>query len=267
MSTRILTVEDDERIRTAVKLALEDEGWEVVEADTGEAAIDAFRTNPTDVVLIDIMLPGVDGFEVCRAVRRQSDVPIIMVTARADTHDVVAGLESGAVVVVRGDQVRVLQVSGRPVRSVAVDDGLLAAGTAYHCYCAKEELDAMRAEQQEQKRKPRYDGRCRHGRGPGADSGRAPVVRFKNPEAGSTIVHDIVHGDVEFQNVELDDLIIARSDGTPTYNFCVVVDDADMGVTDVIRGDDHLNNTPRQLNMLLALGHTAPVYAHVPMIL
>lgn len=144
---------------------------------------------------------------------------------------------------------------------------MLAAGTAYHCYCAKEELDAMRAEQQEQKRKPRYDGRCRHGRGPGADSGRAPVVRFKNPEAGSTIVHDIVHGDVEFQNVELDDLIIARSDGTPTYNFCVVVDDADMGVTDVIRGDDHLNNTPRQLNMLLALGHTAPVYAHVPMIL
>ena len=96
MSTRILTVEDDERIRTAVKLALEDEGWEVVEAATGEAAIEAFRSDPTDVVLIDIMLPGVDGFEVCRAVRRQSDVPIIMVTARADTHDVVAGLEAGA---------------------------------------------------------------------------------------------------------------------------------------------------------------------------
>ncbi len=96
MSTRILTVEDDERIRTAVKLALEDEGWVVVEAATGEAAIEAFRADPTDVVLIDIMLPGVDGFEVCRAVRRQSDVPIIMVTARADTHDVVAGLEAGA---------------------------------------------------------------------------------------------------------------------------------------------------------------------------
>ena len=96
LSTRILTVEDDERIRTAVKLALEDEGWEVVEAATGEAAIEAFRAGPTDVVLIDIMLPGVDGFEVCRAVRRQSDVPIIMVTARADTHDVVAGLEAGA---------------------------------------------------------------------------------------------------------------------------------------------------------------------------
>ncbi|HUW03057.1 MAG TPA: response regulator transcription factor [Acidimicrobiales bacterium] len=96
MSTRILTVEDDERIRTAVKLALEDEGWEVVEASTGEDALEAFHREPTDVVLIDIMLPGIDGFEVCRSVRRSSDVPIVMVTARADTHDVVAGLEAGA---------------------------------------------------------------------------------------------------------------------------------------------------------------------------
>jgi DNA-binding response OmpR family regulator len=96
VGTRILTVEDDERIRTAVKLALEDEGWEVVEATNGEAAIDAFLQSPTDVVLIDIMLPGIDGFDVCRAVRKASDVPIIMVTARADTHDVVAGLEAGA---------------------------------------------------------------------------------------------------------------------------------------------------------------------------
>ncbi len=144
---------------------------------------------------------------------------------------------------------------------------MLAKGTAYHCYCSKEELDAMRADQQARKEKPRYDGRCRHGRGPGAQPGRAPVVRFKNPEEGSTIVHDLVHGEVEFQNKELDDLIIARSDGTPTYNFCVVVDDADMGVTHVIRGDDHLNNTPRQLNMLLALGKSPPAYAHVPMIL
>jgi glutamyl-tRNA synthetase len=93
------------------------------------------------------------------------------------------------------------------------------------------------------------------------------VVRFKNPEEGATVVEDVVHGAVTFQNKELDDLIIARSDGTPTYNFCVVVDDADMGVTHVIRGDDHLNNTPRQMNMLLALGKTPPVYAHVPMIL
>src|SRR5262245_14247866 len=144
---------------------------------------------------------------------------------------------------------------------------MLKAGTAYHCYCSKEELDAMRAEQQARKEKPRYDGRCRHGRGPGPASGRPPVVRFKNPEDGATTVEDVVHGAVVFQNRELDDLIIARSDGTPTYNFCVVVDDADMGVTHVIRGDDHLNNTPRQMNMLLALGKQPPVYAHVPMIL
>ena len=144
---------------------------------------------------------------------------------------------------------------------------MVKAGTAYHCYCSKEELDAMRADQQSRKEKPRYDGRCRHGKGPGAASGRAPVVRFANPEEGATVVEDVVHGPVTFQNKELDDLIIARSDGTPTYNFCVVVDDADMGVTHVIRGDDHLNNTPRQMNMLLALGKQPPVYAHVPMIL
>ena len=96
MGTRILSVEDDERIRTAVKLALEDEGWSVEEADTGEEALSSFQRQPADVVLIDIMLPGIDGFDVCRAIRRSSDVPIVMVTARADTHDVVAGLEAGA---------------------------------------------------------------------------------------------------------------------------------------------------------------------------
>jgi glutamyl-tRNA synthetase len=144
---------------------------------------------------------------------------------------------------------------------------MVKAGTAYHCYCSKEELDAMRTEQQARKEKPRYDGRCRHGKGPGPSSARPPVVRFANPEEGATVVEDVVHGQVTFQNKELDDLIIARSDGTPTYNFCVVVDDADMGVTHVIRGDDHLNNTPRQMNMLLALGKKPPVYAHVPMIL
>jgi DNA-binding response OmpR family regulator len=96
MGTRILTVEDDERIRTAVRLALEDEGWDVEEADTGEDALQAFTRQPSDVVLIDIMLPGIDGFDVCRSIRRVSDVPIVMVTARADTHDVVAGLEAGA---------------------------------------------------------------------------------------------------------------------------------------------------------------------------
>jgi len=96
VGTRILTVEDDERIRTAVRMALEDEGWEVVEAESGEVAVDVFASSPADVVLIDLMLPGMDGFELCRSIRKASDVPIVMVTARADTHDVVAGLEAGA---------------------------------------------------------------------------------------------------------------------------------------------------------------------------
>jgi glutamyl-tRNA synthetase len=143
--------------------------------------------------------------------------------------------------------------------------GMLDDGTAYHCYCTKQELDAMREQQIARKEKPRYSGICRDGTTP--REGVEPVVRFRNPADGSVVVEDLVHGPVTFQNVELDDLIIARSDGTPTYNFCVVVDDMDMGVTHVIRGDDHLNNTPRQMNMLLALGAKPPVYAHVPMIL
>ena len=146
-----------------------------------------------------------------------------------------------------------------------VIDELLASGKAYHCYCSKEELEQMRAQQTARGEKPRYDGRWRER----TDSlpGVAPVVRFKNPLTGEVVVDDVVHGPVVFQNSELDDLIIARSDGTPTYNFCVVVDDMDMQITHVIRGDDHLNNTPRQLNMLLALGQRPPVYAHLPMIL
>ncbi len=142
---------------------------------------------------------------------------------------------------------------------------MLKAGTAYHCYCTKEELDAMRAEQSARKEKPRYDGRCRHRAEPRA--GVPPVVRFKNPIDGDTIVNDLIKGPVVFMNRELDDLIIARSDGTPTYNFTVVVDDMDMKITHVIRGDDHLNNTPRQINILKALGCTPPEYAHVSMIL
>lgn len=142
---------------------------------------------------------------------------------------------------------------------------MLTAGTAYHCYCSKEDLEQMRAAQLARKEKPRYDGRCRDRRTP--VPGVAPVVRFRNPQDGEVVVRDLVHGDIVFRNTELDDLIIARSDGTPTYNFCVVVDDADMGITHVIRGDDHINNTPRQMNMLLALGVTPPAYAHVPMIL
>jgi glutamyl-tRNA synthetase len=146
-----------------------------------------------------------------------------------------------------------------------VIEEMLATNHAYRCYCSREELEQMRAQQTARGEKPRYDGRCRER----TDSvpGVAPVVRFKNPLTGEVVVDDVVHGSVVFQNAELDDLIIARSDGTPTYNFCVVVDDMDMQITHVIRGDDHLNNTPRQLNMLLALGARPPIYAHLPMIL
>jgi glutamyl-tRNA synthetase len=146
-----------------------------------------------------------------------------------------------------------------------VIEEMLAEGTAYRCYCTKEELEQMRAQQAARGEKPRYDGRWRER----TDSlpGAPFVVRFKNPLTGEVIVDDVVHGRVVFQNSELDDLIIARSDGTPTYNFCVVVDDMDMQITHVIRGDDHLNNTPRQQNMLLALGQKPPIYAHLPMIL
>jgi len=141
----------------------------------------------------------------------------------------------------------------------------LADGRAYHCYCSKEELEEMRTAQLARKEKPRYDGRCRnHGV---TRPGVTPVVRFANPRDGVVVVDDVVHGPVTFQNTELDDLIIQRSDGNPTYNFCVVVDDYDMRITHVIRGDDHLNNTPRQINMLRAMGAEPPVYAHVPMIL
>ncbi len=141
----------------------------------------------------------------------------------------------------------------------------LAEGKAYRCWCTKDELEAMRNAQLARKEKPRYDGRCRAGRAP--VEGVTPVVRFRNPQDGAVVVPDAVHGNVVFQNEELDDLIIERSDGNPTYNFCVVVDDHDMKVTHVIRGDDHLNNTPRQMNMLRAMGVEPPVYAHLPMIL
>src|SRR5512139_1267240 len=146
-----------------------------------------------------------------------------------------------------------------------VIDQFLREGKAYHCYCSKERLDEMRAAQTAAKEKPRYDGRCRHRAEP--VPGVNPVVRFRNPDEGQVVVNDVVHGPITFDSSELDDLIIARSDGTPTYNFCVVVDDYDMKVTHVIRGDDHINNTPRQINMLRALGVEPPLYAHVPMIL
>ncbi|HEX7045316.1 MAG TPA: glutamate--tRNA ligase [Burkholderiales bacterium] len=147
-----------------------------------------------------------------------------------------------------------------------VIEQMLREGKAYYCYCSKERLEQLRAEQMARKEKPRYDGLCRSGV-PNPPPGVKPVVRFKNPQSGAVVVEDLIRGRVVFQNSELDDLIIARADGSPTYNFTVVVDDMDMNITHVIRGDDHLNNTPRQMNMLEALGAKPPVYAHVPMIL
>ncbi len=145
-----------------------------------------------------------------------------------------------------------------------VAEQLLKEGKAYRCYCSKERLEKLREEQTARKEKPRYDGFCRHRTEPG----EGPfVIRFKNPEEGVVEFDDLIRGKLTFSNTELDDLIIARSDGTPTYNFTVVVDDWDMKITHVIRGDDHINNTPRQINILRALGATPPQYAHVSMIL
>ncbi len=147
---------------------------------------------------------------------------------------------------------------------------MLAAGTAYYCYTSKEELDQMRAEMEARGEKARYDRRWRPELGktlPEPPAGVKPVVRFRNPVDGVVAWDDAVKGRIEISNTELDDLIIARPDGTPTYNFCVVVDDLDMGITHVLRGDDHVNNTPRQINILSALGGELPVYGHLPMIL
>ena len=143
---------------------------------------------------------------------------------------------------------------------------LLRQDKAYRCYCSKTDLDAMRAAQRARGEKPRYDGRCRHRAGP-PPSGVDPVIRFRNPIDGTVVFDDLVRGTVAFENRELDDLVIARGDGMPTYNFGVVVDDLDMNITHVIRGDDHVMNTPRQLNIITALDATPPRYAHVPMIL
>ncbi|WIM06564.1 MAG: glutamate--tRNA ligase [Candidatus Nitricoxidivorans perseverans] len=147
---------------------------------------------------------------------------------------------------------------------------MLAAGTAYHCYASPEELDRMREAQMARREKPRYDGRWRPGEGrtaPEPPAGVAPAVRFRNPLDGVVAWDDLVKGRIEIANAELDDFVIARADGTPTYNFCVVVDDWDMGITHVLRGDDHVNNTPRQINVLEALGAAVPQYGHLSMIL
>ncbi|KAA3625935.1 MAG: glutamate--tRNA ligase [Proteobacteria bacterium] len=146
-----------------------------------------------------------------------------------------------------------------------VIDDMLADGRAYRCYCTREELEAEREAQRARGEKPRYSRRCReHGE---PRDGVDPVIRFRNPLEGAVSWDDAVKGRITISNDELDDLIIARGDGSPTYNFCVVVDDLDMAITHVIRGDDHVNNTPRQINILRALGGKPPVYAHVPMIL
>ncbi len=146
---------------------------------------------------------------------------------------------------------------------------MLERGLAYHCYMTSAELDKLREMQMAAGMKPRYDGRWRpeNAAGRAPPPGVAPVVRFRNPDDGLVEWQDAVKGPIAIANGELDDLVIARADGTPTYNFCVVVDDLDMRITHVIRGDDHVNNTPRQINMMRALGATPPVFAHLPTVL
>ncbi len=142
---------------------------------------------------------------------------------------------------------------------------LLNEEKAYYCYCSPEELEQRRQEALAQGKSLKYDGRCRNLKEP--VPGRKPAVRFKMPQEGETVVNDLIRGRIVFENIQLDDLIIMRSDGTPTYNFTVVVDDVDLNITHVIRGDDHLNNTPKQIHIYLALGYEVPFFAHLPMIL
>src|SRR6266700_2886525 len=159
----------------------------------------------------------------------------------------------------------------RLARYKEVAEQLIAAGHAYHDWMTREELDALRKEQQAKGLKPRYDGRWRPERakalGLKKPEGASPVVRFRTPEEGEAGWNDLVKGPIAFPNSELDDLVLLRADGVPTYNFGVVVDDLDMRITHVIRGDDHVNNTPRQIHIFRALGAELPKFAHVPMIL
>ncbi len=161
------------------------------------------------------------------------------------------------------DDEPVFQASRQAEHVVAVDQ-LIEEGHAYRCYCSKEDLDDMREAQRAAGKKPMYDGRCRHRSD--RPEGAPYVVRFRSPDVGETVVSDLVLGKVSFPNVELDDLILLRSDGTPTYNLAVVADDAAMGITHVVRGSDHLNNTPRQIQLYEALGLPAPEFAHIPLI-
>jgi len=154
--------------------------------------------------------------------------------------------------------------ASRQAEHVLAAEQLVEEGHAYRCYCTREELDEMREDQRANGKKPMYDGRCRHRSD--RPEGQAYVVRFRSPDVGETVVNDLVLGDVVFDNAELDDLIILRSDGSPTYNLAVVADDAAMGITHVVRGSDHLNNTPRQIQLYEALGLTPPIFAHIPLI-
>ena len=156
--------------------------------------------------------------------------------------------------------------SQRGERYRSVIQQLLDSGNAYYCYCSKDELEQMRAQAMARGDKPKYDGRCRN-RSESAVLHDHPVIRFRNPDAGEVLIQDLIQGNVSYQNSELDDLIISRSDGSPTYNLTVVADDMDMEITHVIRGDDHLNNTPRQINIFRALRIQPPDYAHIPLIL
>jgi len=159
----------------------------------------------------------------------------------------------------------------RLARYREVADQLMAKGFAYECFMSREELEELRKEQTAKGLKPRYDGRWRPERAKAAGlvppAGRAPVIRFRTPEEGEVAWHDLVKGEIRFPNRELDDLVLLRADGVPTYNFGVVVDDLDMDITHVIRGDDHVNNTPRQIHIFNAMGASLPAFAHLPMIL
>ena len=156
--------------------------------------------------------------------------------------------------------------SSRVGRHREVAYQLLESGFAYHCYCTPDELAAMREEQRARGEVPRYDGRWRDNTGP-PPAGVKPVIRFRRPDTEDVVVEDWLHGNVRYLNSQLDDLVLLRADGSPTYHLSCVVDDEDMGVRQVIRGDDHLNNTPRQLQLIQALGWTAPDYCHLPLLL
>jgi len=185
--------------------------------------------------------------------------------ARSTPESVQAILDGMAWLGLAPDEEPVYQTA-RYSRYKEISDAWLASGKAYRCTCSKERLETLRATQMENKEKPRYDGHCRN-RDILPSEHESYVVRFKNPLEGMVLFDDRVYGSIHVANQELDDVILVRSDGNPTYNFAVVVDDADMGITHVIRGDDHINNTPRQINLYQALGAAVPVFAHLPMIL